>query len=133
MGYIHGQNIERCFSFGGLVQFGHDQVQAISAFEITVSFFNGVTGADILAYLSGLLGTCVHLLGPPQGWTSHANTVFCAISVVLQVLVDVVGKDSFWVASKLAAVLFHYCLEITSLVVITPARLLQICVAVYDR
>ena len=61
VGYIHGQNIDRCFGLGGLVQLGHNQVQAISAFEITVPSFNGVAGTGILAYLSGLLGTGIPL------------------------------------------------------------------------
>ena len=62
MGYIHGQNIEGCFRLGGFVQLGHDQIQAISALQITVPAFNRITGTGILVYLPGLLGTSIPLL-----------------------------------------------------------------------
>ena len=54
------------------------------------------------------------------------------ISAVFSVLVDLIGKDCFRVASKLTEVLFRYSLEITPLVEVAPARLFQICIALYD-
>lgn len=132
MGYIHGQNIEGCFRLGSFVQLGHDQIQAISALQVTVPSFNRITSTGILVYLPGLLCASIPLLGPAQSRTSQTDIMFCAISAVFSVLVDLIGKDCFRVASKLAEVLFRYSLEITPLVEVTPARLFQICIALYD-
>ena len=105
VGCIHGQNIEGCFSLGSLIQLGHDQVLAISALQITVPVFNCIAG-------TGILDIC---LTPwrqyPPSWAApepnqsggyHVLRNTCGYTV----LVDLIGKDSFRIASKLTAVLF---------------------------
>ncbi len=51
----HG-NEGRRFCFRRLIQLGHDQVEAVTALEISVPSLYGIASAGILVYLPGIFG-----------------------------------------------------------------------------
>ena len=112
---VHGYDVECGFRLGGLIQFGHDEVQTPAAFGISVSALDSVPFAGIQIYLPLHCGVSFSRLSATERRPRQADAVLCAIGAVFARLVDPVRQNPSRIAAKLAPVILGGGNQVVSL------------------